>query len=115
MPQTVSISTAICVKFPGTFSNAIPLNAKMFWAIFLLIPQTPAAPVWSPPTEMLVSCPGTWLKDCADAHMGITLHNKTKVGPKKTRISLFLQFETDGPGDAKLRLAFCRSRVHGTS
>jgi hypothetical protein len=57
----------------------------MVWA--LVIPQTAAAPVCVPPTEMLVSRPGTWLndKDCADAYMGITLHNKTKVGQKETR------------------------------
>ena len=76
----------------------------MFWA--LLIPQTAAAPVCVPPTEMLVSSPGTWLKDCADAHMGITLHNKTKVGQKETRFITVPQFETDGPGNAKLRLDF---------
>jgi hypothetical protein len=38
--------------------------------------------------------------------MGITLHNKTKVGQKATRFITFLQFETDGPGYAKLRPDF---------
>ena len=35
---------------------------------------------------MLVSFPGTCIKDCADANIGIMLHNNSKVDKKETRL-----------------------------